>query len=401
MLERLIIFLKSNDPVHPAWAVVDASNRVRQVSLHDNPEGLAEIAEDKEVIIVVPAEDVLLTMAILPRMSRAKLMQALPYSLEEQLVDDVEDLHFAPGDYLTENTLPVAIVALEKMRNWMTLLEAWELNPDAMMPATLALPLTENTWHVYVNDIAVVRTDEFQGFACDRANLVSMLELAIAAADIKPQLIHIHNDSSHEFKTAFPDTIPIKEDIITPEQSLSELAANIKLENTLNLLQGEFAVKKSRLPQINKVWQIAAYLAAAWLFLLFFSPIISSFILSHRVNAINEQIAQIYKRNFPDSSSMVAPKMRLQDKLQKLSAEIGENRALLLMGYVGKALQAGKTVRLQRLDFQNNSVTLVLTAASSEDFTAFTDFLTQQGLTVKQQNANLNGAHINATVEVS
>jgi hypothetical protein len=45
-------------------------------------------------------------------------------------------------------------------------------------------------------------------------------------------------------------------------------------------------------------------------------------------------------------------------------------------------------------------MTLELTAQSSEDFSAFTDFLSQNSLSVKQQNANLAGTRVNASVVV-
>ena len=41
-----------------------------------------------------------------------------------------------------------------------------------------------------------------------------------------------------------------------------------------------------------------------------------------------------------------------------------------------------------------------LSAASPDDVNAFTEFLTQHGLTARQQNANLTGGRINATVVV-
>lgn len=400
MLERLVIYIKAKDNTHPAWAVVDATGAVRQVSLNDTTDGLAQIADGKEVIVLVPAEDVLLTSATLPRMSRTKLMQALPYALEEQLIDDVETLHFAAGDFQADQSLPVAIVSQTKMQEWIHLLQSWSISADYFISATLALPFTENTWSIFINEIAIARTANYLGFACDRSNLSTMLDVALATTALPPQLIHIQNDSSHAFASALTTTIPVKEEFTTPEQMISTLACTLQPETTINLLQGAFAVKKSRLPQLNKVWQIAMYLGVAWISLLFLSPIVSSFILSTRASDIEDQIAAIYKRNFPQAHDVVAPKLRMQDKLQKMSADIGEHRALLLLGYIGKALQAGKSVKLQRLDFQNNQMSLMLTAANSDDFSAFTNFLTQQGLTVKQQNATLNGERINATVAI-
>lgn len=296
--------------------------------------------------------------------------------------------------------MPVAIVSLAKMESWVQQMQAMGITADYFIPSILAVPLVENTWQVFVDDVALARTAQYQGFACDRNNLATMLSLALVATALPPHFIHLQNDSSHALANTLETTIEVKEDFITQEVALTLLAQSVELETAINLLQGSFAVKKSRMPQLNKVWRICFYLGATWIALLFLSPIISSFILSTRASDIEDQIAAIYKRNFPAANDVVAPKMRMQDKLQKLSADIGEHRALLLLGYIGKALPVGKSVKLQRLDFQNNQVSLVLTAANSDDFSAFTNYLSQQGLTVKQQNATLNGERINATVQV-
>ena len=111
-------------------------------------------------------------------------------------------------------------------------------------------------------------------------------------------------------------------------------------------------------------------------------------------------INHIYRTQFPQATSIVAPKLRMQEKLQKLDVSVGENRVLLLLGYVGKGMKIANGIKLKRADFQNSQLTLELTATSSESFSAFTDYLTQQGLHVKQQNATLAGEHINATVQV-
>jgi type II secretion system protein L len=168
----------------------------------------------------------------------------------------------------------------------------------------------------------------------------------------------------------------------------------------LNLLQGPYAVKKSKFVQQDKIWHVLFGLVTAWVVLLFLYPTVSYLILQKRVSGIDAQIVEIYKRNFPQSSSIVAPKLRMEEKLQKANSAIGQNRLLLLLGYIGKGVTKAEGIKLKHIDFQNNQLTLELTVATSEEFSTFTDFLTQQSLNVKQQNANLTGSRINATLQV-
>src|SRR5689334_16197691 len=130
MQEKLIIYLNPTDLNLPSWAVVAADGVVRQSAHRDHATGLAHIAEGKEIIAIVPAEDVLLTKIQLPKMNRARLMQAVPFALEDELIADVDTLHFAVGEYEADKELTVAVVAQEKMQQWLGMLSSWQLKAD-------------------------------------------------------------------------------------------------------------------------------------------------------------------------------------------------------------------------------------------------------------------------------
>lgn len=399
MQEKLVIYLHTHDLSHPSWAVINADNTLRQSAYRDNSEGLAQISEDKEIIVIVPAEDVLLMKAELPKMSKTKLYQALPFAVEEQLVSDVDTLHFAASDQEADGRLSVAIVSQDKMQMWLSQLQAMHIKPDKLIPETFALPMEHHVWHVFINEMATVRISDFQGFASDKNNFSELMDIALQSSDT-PKLLHIHNYTKEAYVSNLTLPVEIKEDFFSHDKFIADLARYAIQTPYINLLQGRYAVKKAKFPQMNKLWQVTAYLAAAWIGLLFLYPLVSYLILSHRMNNIDNQIAQIYKRHFPQSTSIVAPKLRMQEKLQKLDATISENRLLLLMGYIGKGMHATPSIKLKRMEFQNNQLTLDLMAANSDDFSAFTDYLTQQGLNVKQQNANLSDSHINATIVI-
>ena len=397
--EKLIIYLHSTEAEQPSWAVVDADGMVRQSASRDNASGLAEIAEDKEVIVIVPAEKVLLTAVKLPKMNRSRLLQAVPYALEDELIDEVDALHFAIDEYHADRDLPVAVVAHEHMQQWLNVLQSFGIQADSIMPAMFALPYEAEAWHVAISELVVVRTGLFQGFAGDKQNLATLLDAALMSSLQMPAQIHLHNYTNHAFSGVLEIPAKIQEDFLKESDWIKDFARHAaKNAGSINLLQGPYAVKKFRLPQMNKLWKITAGLAIAWVFLLFFYPALSYFILKHRMNAIEDQVAEIYKRNFPQASSIVAPKLRMQEKLQNLNADRGASRLLLLLGYVGKGMAETPNIKLSRFDFQSNQLSLELTAATSDDFSAFTDYLTQQGLSVKQQNANLVGSRINATL---
>lgn len=398
-MQHLVIFLRTHDPERPGFAILDDNAGVMEFSEFGEASALTAAAKDRMVTVVVPAEDVLLTAVELPKMNRSRMLQAIPFALEEQIIEDVEQMHFAAGLYHAGEQSPVVVAARAKMKAWLAGLQAMNITPDVMIPAIYAVPHAEGSWHALVNDVAVVRTGLISGFACDKNNIGEMLSLALSTATVQPQQIDL--DSAHTAALQIDLPAPVNLRQVTTNDLLEMMARQAVTTPPVNMLQGDFQSKRSRgLPKLGSVVKIGAYLAAVWIFLLFLYPVVSFAILNQRASEIKDQIAVIYKRHFPNSSSIVAPRDRMQQKINKLNADLGDNRFLLMMASVGKGLSQATGVTLKRLDFQNNVMLLEISAASSEIFSNFTDALTQQGLRVKQQNANLNGTRVNATLEI-
>jgi general secretion pathway protein L len=398
MQEKLVILLHADDLTRPSYAVLASPATVTNVVQHANPDVLSEIAKDRAVIVIVPSEDVLLTTVTLPKMNRSRLLQAIPYALEEQIIDDVESMHFAAGDYRANEALPVAVVTRTKMSEWLDLLHSWGVMPDSMIPSVFALPVSAGNWTAQVSQVAMVRIDENSGFACDIDNLDEMLALALAVNEA-PRMILLDECDTQPLILTVPVTV--EQHQVTASQLLEVMAAQVAVAAPVNLLQGDYQNKKTRrMPKLTSVLKVGVYMLAFWLFMLFLYPVVSFAILDKRAATIKDQIAVIYKRQFPSASSVVAPRERMQQKLNKLSSDFGENRLLFMMANVGKGLAKSSGVTLKRMDYQSNVMTLELSAASSEIFSTFTDALMQQGLRVKQQNANLNGARVNATLQI-
>lgn len=397
MQEKLVIYLNNTHPDHPDWAVVDALQNISQSDGQD----LAQLAEGKEVVIIVPAEDVVLTAAKLPKLNNTRLQQALPYALEEQLVDDVENLHFASSVYDTTNgDVPVAIVAREKMQLWLDQLKTWGVTPDVMIPMTLALPVEEHVWHIAVREMAVVRINTLQGFACDPAELSAWL-LSALATHAKPTSVHLHYYTNDKSIQAIKLPIPGKAESADPEQLIRDLASWAITPSPINLLQGQFAIKKKKKKiRLDKIGKRLSYVAIAWLTLIILYPLGSYIILKQRTNDLQNQMWAIYQHSFPDATSMVAPQMRMEERLHKLMKQSSDNRLLLMLGYISKGLTASSNVTLKRLEYQGTQVSLNVSVPNPDDYSAFTDQLKQQGLTVKQQHAAIEGASVNATLEV-
>lgn len=128
-----------------------------------------------------------LTLHACPRPSRrrAECLRALPYALEEALIDDPEILHFATGP-LSAEPLAVAVIARATLDALLARCAGVGLAPVSVVPAVLLLPMAPPAWTLALDDTqALLRTGAWSGLACTREELPWVLERAVAQASVE------------------------------------------------------------------------------------------------------------------------------------------------------------------------------------------------------------------------
>src|SRR6266581_1257870 len=152
--DRLELWLPRNWPAEDSelrWRRVAAGGAVQKGAQR----GLEGLAPAEEVIVWTPAAETLLLRARLPTRSAAKIVQALPFALEEQLIDPPERLHFAFA-HEADGALAVAVTRRERMESWLAALAAAGLAPTRLAPVTLSVPLAERAWTLAFVDGEIV-----------------------------------------------------------------------------------------------------------------------------------------------------------------------------------------------------------------------------------------------------
>lgn len=396
MTKRTMIYLHSLELAQVSFIICE-DEEVEKSILRGHLSDLSQEDKQNEIIVVVPALDVLLTEVSLPKLNHQRLMQALPFALEEKLIDDVNQLHFAVADYQPNGTVPVAIVAQKKMQEWLALFKHYDIVPAKLYSAVFLLPFIEKNWTASIlQEAATVRQNTFQGFSGEQTNLPLLIELAVKSASIKPECIHIYSTFATSLDLKL-DSIVINEIYLSEQEWLDTLPAWVNASLSINLLQNQYQ-PKHKASEIKKIWMYAAYATFAWIFLAFFSELISFFILHHESNQIEARINHIYKNNFPQSTTVISPRERMQSKLAKLEEQTNTNYFLILLAKVGGPLSQTMSVQLKTLDYRDNQLTLELTANKFDDLDHLIQSLTQTGLSVKQQNAAVSGEKVKASL---
>lgn len=394
MSKRTLIYLHSTELQQVSFIVFE-NGQVEQSALRCHLSDIPSSAKENDVTVIVPARDVVLTQATLPKLNHQRLMQALPFAVEEQLIDDLENLHFAIGDTQTNGVVATAIVAKKKMAEWLALFAEASLKPAHLYSAVFTLPFIEKNWAISIEqDGCAIREGKYAGFAAELSNLPLLTELAVKEAAEKPDTIQIYNtlESLASIETA---SVVLNQVLLSEQAWLEKITTWIDSQPAINLLQGEYRAERKS-SETKKIWSFAAYLAVAWVGIAFFSNLISFFILHHESNRLDTAINVIYKKNFPDATSVVAPKERMKSKLTSLTESANKNYFLVLLAKIGNNLTKIPRVQLKNMDYRDNQLNLELTAAKFDDLDALAKLLTQQGLSVKQQNAGIVGTEVKA-----
>ena len=143
-----------------ASSAVDVDNTV------DLPEGTA---------VGVPSDSVRLTEIEVPADEVKHLRKSLPFTMEERVADDVDELHFVHEE-LGDGRFLVGLVQRELMAGWLEQLPGHD-DLAVFTPEALCLPITDDTVSVLIDgDQGVLRWSPSAGCRIELSLLQTLLE---------------------------------------------------------------------------------------------------------------------------------------------------------------------------------------------------------------------------------
>lgn len=384
---RLLIWPNHAEPLQTRWCLFS------QETLTAHGESLTQLPENAKIdkiIWIIPSENVLLTHVTLPKMSKKNLRLALPFALEEQLIADISELHFATGKIYADQPIPVAIIAKEKINELFAFANQIQLFPTEIIPDIFTFPFQEKNWTIYIDQNArcMVRTGKYTGFTAEFAQLPTLLTTAHQEALIHPECIHVLYTSNNQsfVLPKLPETI-INTTEINFDDLQQQIITSLIHSQTLNLLQDNWQNTQKN-TKSKKTWYTAISLIIIWLVLLFTSQITHVFILKKQNKQLDQSIHQIYYTYFPTAKNIVAPKLRLQEKLSHLNNDQNQNLFLSLLASIGTITAKNTDIQIEQIHFNDKILKLTLTANSFNTLDTLTNQLKETHLNIKQQNAS-------------
>ena len=382
--DRLELWLPRNWPAEDSelrWRRVAPGGAVREGSQR----GLEGLAPAEDIIVWTPAAETLLLRARLPTRSSAKIVQALPYALEEQLIEPPESLHFAFA-HEADGALAVAVTRRERMESWLAALAAAGLAPTRLAPVTLSLPLADRAWTLsFVDGEIVLRSGVRAGLGGPAeprppAWLHAVLAEARGESGAPERILLV--DAPADL-----DSAAWREGLGLPLEAMRPGEAAVP-EAPLDLLQQHYA-PRARMAALKRAYVPAAALLAAWLLATLAFDAIEWARLSRAAGAAEEEMRTLLTKSFPETRAILDPAEQMRRGLEDLSARSGiaaPGDMLSLLARAAPAIERESRLRVQGVEYADRALAIRL-VASEADAESLARTLRTRSLEVEVQRA--------------
>ena len=376
-MAELLVIREGSAADEVEWLVVDDQGALVEPADRASLPALARRASNRRVVLLVPALDVLLTRVALPVRGKQKILQALPFAMEEQLAEDVEALHFAAGDRDSDERLRVAVVRRDRIEAWRTRLAQAGLEANAAYCEAEGLDRIDGTAVLMVEaDVVSLRTPDGGLASTDLEGFETLIELWLAGRGnsenetLPNLLVYVAGDMPASLQAsldAFQPRLQSIEVRALAEGPLPRLAANLAVAPGINLLQGAFS-RRSNLGRFWPAWRVAALLLAGVLVAAIASVAAESWRLGRRAEALQQSVEQAFRYTFPDVRQIRDPRAQMESRLRALGGggEAAGTEFLDALTQVARAVGGAEGTRLEGIDYRSGTLELRLRAPSVE-----------------------------------
>ncbi|RLW57518.1 MAG: type II secretion system protein GspL, partial [gamma proteobacterium symbiont of Stewartia floridana] len=355
----------------------------------------AQQAKGRRTLVLAPASKILLTSVNIPTRNRQRLLQAIPFSLENELTEDIDDLHFAAGNMDSDNITPVAVIARSRLDQWLERLESAGIEPLGLYPDLLGLPMEDNAWCLYQSDHQLqIRTQSNLGYSVDGVNGGEFLKLVLqqAAESAPHKLILYRLEGSHaelDLETIAPDCEIITRELEQPGDLISLLADNLHEKQLLNLLQGEYQKVDKTTLQWRR-WLPAAVLALVFIGLSIGASIQEYNQYDRQSKLLHAQIRETFQQAFPEVKRIVDPRAQMEQRLKSLQRGQSGSFAQFASLFVPSAsvIKNSPNTTLENISFRDGQLNLQLTIKELQALETLKKTIESKRLTVEIRSAN-------------
>lgn len=345
---------------------------------------LTDKAKQREVVVLLPSDQVQLKTVELPTKWNRKLEQALPYMLEEDIACDIDDLFIAiaePTQVGDKHAITVAMTDREWFEGWLDTFAEHNIDIIKLIPDALLLPTSENGISaIELNAQWLCKYGEWHISAVESSWMAEYL-----TALGNPEVAH------YSPATDFPESVSLTAQTADYDLPLALFAKQLPTTK-FNLRQGPYQLKK-KTPLWWGHWKGVAVAASI---ALVSSVVIKGFELYHlnsELEVAKSKVVERYSQAFPGKT--VRPHLirsQIRGELAKIEGGSSAGFLELTSELVTVFSQVNDfTPETLRYDQRRNELRIRARGKDFQTFGKVKSILEQRGLTVDQGSLNNDG----------
>ena len=351
------------------------------------------------ICFAVPGADVRLCTREIDPQEKKHLEKSLPFMLEDELVAEIDGLHFAT-EMADKYSVNIAICSQQKMLHWQPLVADYP-NVTRWLPEPLLLPWQAGEWCLVIEQQQVIaRTGAFEGFSLEPELLRVALQGVLHGSEGQPEAIIIYGDNQAQDSALLPEELqPLiqwRRGDLSAALMLAEPASN----STINLLQGEFG---ARLPLA--LWWRQWRTVAAVIALAFCVQLAATYAdytgLKSQQAQLQQAVVDRYREVYPDGAIVDAEK-QLNRQLRGLRGSGQTSGFVSLIKRVGEVVSRSSGTEISSINYNDKADELRMNI-SATDFEAVENIRTAMntaGLEAVMESSSAQGERVRARMRV-
>ena len=341
----------------------------------------------RRVLVLVPATEVLLTQTELPPARGNKLLQVLPFAMEEQLASDIDDMHFAVGSRTEDGKYPAAAVAKQTMEEWTQRLDGAGIQARVMLPESLAIPTAPahfTTIFIEQDQIITQQPGQTPNNFVD-LTLDEVLDFLGVGQDPETQEdILVFVTEQDQAKVAATLELLRRQvaslDIqVLADGALPHLAVQASAKDHINLLVGEFAPTTS-MGKHWQPWKLAASLVAALFLVTAVGKLVEGISLKREETRLNAAIDQAFQQAFPGQRRQADLRRQIRSAMGDTESNDSSSSFLQALEVLANSMQQARSSQIVDISFRGGVMNLKINAPNSVSLEGIADRMSESGV---------------------
>jgi len=330
----------------------------------------------KELILILAAHCVYNTKVKIPSKSEEVIRQSLPFALEEEISNNIEDNHYA---FTQENEkLVVSVVSKKIIEGVTNELKKHGLKCTQIYSEIYTVPSTENAISFCEFESYYIVNKQNQGTCVDKQMLENYVQLQ------KNQQIILFTDKSQEAKNT--SKFIIKKHNIALLQA-TNLLASIKHKKAINIFQGQYSKSKdnkNNKPNSNTTRFAVIALIVSWLMI----NIYQLWQSNNEINNLNNKQLDLLVKFIPNASLTERndPFAAIQSRLkqtQTIKTSSESNGFITALYYIGATINKHQKIQVQSIRHRDNKLEVKLLAENVSYLNNFQSELIKNSLNMR------------------